>query len=94
MWVAYDRLYRQGHIYQSQADNDYLNYLGQKIGSYAKTRLGLKFYFTNSNLINAFATPSGYVGINVGLVLVTENEHELAGVIAHEIAHFSRTYFS
>lgn len=92
--AAYDRLYRQGSIYQAQSDNDYLNYLGHKIGAYAKTRVGLTFYLTNTNSINAFATPGGYVGINAGLVLATENEHELAGVLAHEIAHVSQEHIA
>jgi len=41
----------------------------------------------NSNAINAFATPGGYIYINKGLISVAENEGELAGVIAHEIGH-------
>lgn len=92
--AAYDRLYRQGHIYESQADNDYLNYLGHKIGTFAPTRVGLTFYLTNAKSINAFATPGGYVGINAGLVLVTDNEHELAGVMAHEIAHVAQEHIA
>ncbi len=85
--AAYDRLYKQGHIYESQADNDYLNYLGQKISAFTNTRLGLTFYLTNAKTINAFATPGGYIGVNAGLILETENEHELAGVMSHEISH-------
>ncbi len=92
--AAYDRLYRQGHILDSQQDNDYLNYLGQKIGVFANTHLGLTFYLTNSNSINAFASPGGYIGVNAGLVLATENEHELAGVLAHEIAHVSQEHIA
>ncbi|PID66944.1 MAG: hypothetical protein CR975_00630 [Gammaproteobacteria bacterium] len=92
--AAYDRLYRQGHIYETQADNDYLNYLGQKIGAFTKTRLGLTFYLTNAKTINAFATPGGYIGVNAGLVLRTDNEHELAGVLAHEIAHVAQEHIA
>lgn len=92
--AAYDRLYQQGHIYQSQADNDYLDYLGQKIGAFTHTRLGLTFYLTNAKTINAFATPGGYIGVNAGLVLESENEHELAGVLAHEIAHVSQEHIA
>lgn len=92
--AAYDQLLRQGHILQNQDDNDYLNYLGNKIGVYAKTRLGLRFYLTNSTSINAFASPGGYIGVNAGLVLATENEHELAGVLAHEITHVSQDHIA
>ncbi len=91
---AYDRLYKSGDIYESQADLDYLNYLGNKVASHAQTRLGLTFYLTRSPTINAFATPGGYVGVNIGLVLATENEHELAGVLAHESAHVSQEHIA
>ncbi|MBS9777485.1 MAG: M48 family metalloprotease [Gammaproteobacteria bacterium] len=92
--ATYDRLYQQGNIHENQADSDYLNYLGHKIDVFADTRLGLNFYITNSNSINAFATPGGYVAINAGLVLASENEHELAGVLAHEIAHISQDHIA
>tara|TARA_B100001115_G_scaffold81622_1_gene60156 strand:- start:361 stop:1518 length:1158 start_codon:yes stop_codon:yes gene_type:complete len=41
----------------------------------------------NSNQINAFAIPGGYIGLNAGLILLTENEAQLASVVAHEISH-------
>ena len=37
--------------------------------------------------MNAFAVPGGYIGLNAGLITLTENEAQLAGVIAHELAH-------
>ncbi len=92
--ATYHRLLQQGNIYQSAADSDYLNYLGHRIGVYASTRLGLTFYLTNAKTINAFATPGGYIGINAGLVLATDNEHQLAGVLAHEIAHVSQEHIA
>ena len=45
------------------------------------------FFITKSNSVNAFALPGGYIGINSGLIRLTQNEHQLAGVVAHEIAH-------
>lgn len=92
--AIYVRLLSQGNIYQSQADQDYLDYLGNQLGTFAHTRLGLHFYLTRSTSINAFASPGGYVGINAGLVLATDNEHELAGVLAHEIAHVSQEHIA
>lgn len=92
--AAHDRLRRDGHLYESMADLDYLGYLGNKIAGYAQTRQGLTFYITRSTRVNAFASPGGYVGVNVGLVLVTDNEHELAGVLAHEIAHVSQEHIA
>ncbi|KUG22166.1 exported zinc metalloprotease yfgc precursor [hydrocarbon metagenome] len=46
-----------------------------------------RFSIVDSDAINAFATPGGYIYINKGLILASENESELAGVVAHEIAH-------
>ncbi|PID58462.1 MAG: hypothetical protein CR957_00295 [Gammaproteobacteria bacterium] len=91
---AYEQMLKSGDIYESQNNLDYLNYLGHKIAAYADTRLGLRFYLTRSPSINAFATPGGYVGVNIGLILATDNEHELAGVLAHEIAHVSQEHIA
>lgn len=92
--AVYDELLQRGNIYQSQADQDYLGYLGNKLGVYAPTRSGLRFFITNARSINAFASPGGYIGINAGLILATDNEHELAGVLAHEIAHVSQEHIA
>jgi predicted Zn-dependent protease len=42
--------------------------------------------------INAFALPHNFIGINAGLLLATQREDELAGVMAHEIAHVSQRH--
>lgn len=41
----------------------------------------------NDLAINAFAVPGGFIGVNLGLILEAKNESQLAGVLAHEIAH-------
>lgn len=92
--AAYERLLRQGNIHQNQSDQDYLDYLGNKLATYTSTRLGLNFYITRSRSINAFASPGGYIGVNAGLILATDNEHELAGVLAHEISHISQEHIA
>ena len=46
-----------------------------------------QFFVVQSGQINAFAVPGGYIGLNAGLILLSENEAQLAGVVAHEIAH-------
>ena len=45
------------------------------------------FFVINDPLINAFAAPGGIVGINSGVIMNSDSESELAGVVAHEIAH-------
>ncbi|MCH2567038.1 MAG: M48 family metalloprotease [Pseudomonadales bacterium] len=44
--------------------------------------------------INAFAAPGGIVGINLGLFLHGQNEHEFAAIVAHELAHLSQRHFA
>ena len=44
--------------------------------------------------INAFALPGGYVGVNTGLILLTQNESELASVLAHEITHVTQHHIT
>lgn len=48
----------------------------------------------DSPQLNAFAVPGGIVGINAGLLLYAETEHQFASVVAHEIAHISQRHFS
>ncbi len=44
--------------------------------------------------LNAFAVPGGIIGINAGLLLYAETEHQFASVVAHEIAHISQRHFA
>lgn len=50
------------------------------------------FFVVNESIINAFAGPGGYIGINTGLILASQDENELAAVIAHETAHVSQRH--
>lgn len=64
----------------------YIHDLGERLARHG----GLStpdFFIVASNEINAFAGPGGHIGINTQLILVSENESELAGVMAHEMAH-------
>jgi predicted Zn-dependent protease len=50
------------------------------------------FFIVQDPSINAFAGPGGYIGIHTGLILAARNESELAGVMAHEIAHVTQRH--
>ena len=50
------------------------------------------FFLLDDPMINAFAGPGGYIGINSGLILASEKESELASVIAHEAAHVTQKH--
>lgn len=50
------------------------------------------FFLVDSHEVNAFAGPGGFIGVNTGLVIITESESELASVVAHEIAHITQNH--
>ena len=67
---------------------DYVNWLGQKIASLSD-RKDIEYHFKvlESEEINAFACPGGFIYIYSGLLKNMDNEAQLAGVLAHEIGH-------
>jgi predicted Zn-dependent protease len=67
--------------------NSYINSLGSQIASHGQRGIGYRFYIVNSNQVNAFAVPGGYVYVNRGLIELAGNASELAGVLGHEISH-------
>ncbi len=53
-----------------------------------------RFYIVKQHVYNAFATPAGHIFINSGLLVALESEEELAGILAHEIAHVVSRHIS
>jgi len=51
-----------------------------------------KFYVINALDPNAFAIPGGYIFVTTGLIVLAENEQEVAGVLSHEIAHVTQRH--
>src|SRR5215469_4548736 len=81
----------QGGLIEDPEVTEYLNSIGDKLA--AQTPDGASsfhFFAVKDPEINAFALMSGYVFVNYGLILATRNESELAGVMAHEIAHVAQ----
>jgi predicted Zn-dependent protease len=58
----------------------------------ATTPFEFKFYVIRDVDPNAFAVPGGYIFINTGLIVLAENEQEMAGVLAHEISHVTQRH--
>ncbi|MCX5849077.1 MAG: M48 family metalloprotease, partial [Deltaproteobacteria bacterium] len=84
----YDKLAENKLILEDKLLNDYITKIGNLVLSQTqKAPFNFHFLIVNSSAINAFATPGGYIYINKGLISVSENEAEVAGVIAHEIGH-------
>ncbi len=74
---------------------DYLNNAGNRIASVAPgARQDFDFFLIREPQINAFALPGGFIGVNTGLILAAQSESEMAGVLAHEIAHVTQHHIS
>lgn len=75
--------------------NYYLTSLGERLASHSDAA-GNQFHFfmIKAPTINAFAGPAAYIGIHTQLILEAENESQLAGVLAHEIAHVSQRHLA
>lgn len=67
----------------------YVRSLAERIAANSDMTVPVKVTVLRSQEINAFAMPGGFLFINTGLLEKVENESELAGVIAHELAHVS-----
>jgi len=67
--------------------NEYVNRVGQNIVRNSDARVPFTIKVIESDEINAFALPGGFFYVNTGLILAADDEAELAGVMAHEIAH-------
>jgi beta-barrel assembly-enhancing protease len=67
--------------------NEYVNRVGQNLVRNSDARVPFTIKVIDSDVVNAFALPGGFFYINSGLILHADEESELAGVMAHEIAH-------
>ena len=66
---------------------EYINRLGQRLVQVSDAKVPFTIKVLDSDEINAMALPGGYFYVNSGLILAASTEAELAGVMAHEIAH-------
>jgi predicted Zn-dependent protease len=68
--------------------NAYIDALGKALARHAPgEKYPYQFKLVNDKGINAFALPGGYIYINRGILETADNEAQVAGVVAHEIAH-------
>lgn len=74
----------------------YVDSLGQRLAAQTDSRPmdGYTFFVIHENQINALAAPGGYIGMYTGLISEAGNETQLAGVLAHEIAHVSQRHIA
>lgn len=87
------QLHAQVEINQDPEIQRYIESIGKSlVASSDNPGYPFHFFVVADNDINAFAGPGGYIGVNSGLILLTEAESELASVIAHEIAHVTQRH--
>ncbi len=72
---------------QDKAIQDYVNTVAQQIAKHSDLKVQLRVTLLQSKEINAFALPGGFLFIERGLLEAADDESELAGVLAHEMAH-------
>ncbi len=91
--VAVEAFSRFGGEYDDASLTRYVTLIGQTIAE-TSDRPNLQYHFAilNSQEQNAFATPGGYIFITIGFLKALKNEAELAGVLAHEIAHVTQKH--
>ena len=84
-----------GQIVEDPEINEYLQSIGMRLASQAHEGAHrFTFFAVRDSSINAFALPGGFIGVNAGLVKATRSEAELAGVLAHEIAHVTQRHIA
>lgn len=78
---------RSSHLITDPVIVEYVNRVGQNIVKNSDAKVPFTIKVIDSDEINAMALPGGFFYVNSGLILAADNESELAGVMAHEIAH-------
>jgi predicted Zn-dependent protease len=96
--VARGRVYAQQIEAQVKLVNDpviteYVNRVGQNIVRNSDAQVPFTIKVIDSDVVNAMALPGGFFYVNSGLILAADEEAEMAGVMAHEIAHVAACHF-
>jgi predicted Zn-dependent protease len=96
--VAQGRRYAQEIESQVKLVNDpvvteYVNRIGQNLVRNSDAQVPFTIKVIDSDVVNAMALPGGFFYVNSGLILAADEEAELAGVMAHEIAHVAACHY-
>ncbi|HXY12941.1 MAG TPA: M48 family metallopeptidase [Terriglobales bacterium] len=97
-WYSLEKQIEMGRSYAQQVESsskmigdpeiaEYVNRVGQNIVRNSDAEVPFTIKVIDTDDINAFALPGGYFYVDSGLILAADSEAELAGVMAHEIAH-------
>lgn len=97
-WYSLESEIRMGKQYSMMVESsskmvsdpvvtEYVNRIGQNLVRNSDAKVPFTIKVIDSDVVNAFALPGGFFYVNSGLILAADEEAELAGVMAHEIAH-------
>ena len=78
---------QQARLVTDPVITEYVNRIGQNLVHNSDARVPFTIKVLDNDEVNAFALPGGFFYVDSGLILAADNEAELAGVMAHEIAH-------
>ena len=91
----YAQLRNSGVVMEDPLVTEYIQGIGSRLAGHANDGgQTFEFFLVEDPAINAFALPGGYIGVNSGLLLTSESESELAGVLAHEVAHVTQRHIA
>ena len=85
-----------GELVEDPQVTEYINEIGHRLAAHANSdgNHEFSFFVIDNPVINAFALPGGFIGVHTGLLEATRNEDELAGVLAHEVAHVTQRHIA
>ncbi len=97
-WYSVERQVAMGRSYSQQIEaqvklvsdpvvTEYVNRVGQNLVRNSDAQVPFTIKVIDSDVVNAMALPGGFFYVNSGLILAADEEAEMAGVMAHEIAH-------
>ncbi len=93
--TAVQQLRAAGVILNDPEVNGYLNALAERLRAASpEMKQGFEVFAVNDPGINAFALPGGFIGINLGIIVLAQTESELASVVAHEMAHVTQSHIA
>ena len=84
-----------GMVVKDPQVSEYVSEIGHRVAAQANNGdYKFSFFVVDDPSINAFALPGGYIGVHTGLLEATRTEDELAGVLAHEVAHVTQRHIA
>jgi predicted Zn-dependent protease len=104
-WYSLEKQIDMGRQYAQQVESstklitdpaitEYINRIGQNLVRNSDAQVPFTIKVVDTDDVNAFALPGGFFYVDSGLILAADNEAELAGVMAHEIAHVAACHLA